>query len=178
MRPSTLLTLCLLGAAAAGAQTPPGDPAAAQIAAAVTPAPEDLRDGASVLGYGADGELVRLRQGEGGLICLADDPSDERFHVACYFEELEPFMARGRELRAAGKDRDEIVAAREAEIGEGKLTMPSQPTALYSLTGPKDAFDPAPARSKAPTASTSSTSPTRRRRRPAFRRRRPAARRG
>ncbi|MEE8522969.1 MAG: hypothetical protein V3T72_03475 [Thermoanaerobaculia bacterium] len=138
---STLVTLCLLGAAATGAQQPPADPAT-QIAAAVTPAPEDLRQGASVLGYSDDGQLVSLRQGDGDLVCLADNPSDERFHVACYFKQLDPFMARGRELRAEGKKRDEIVAAREAEIQAGKLEMPSQPTALYSYTGPRDSFDP------------------------------------
>ncbi len=135
----TLLTMLLL-AIAAGAQEPPAD-AAEQIAAAVSPAPEGMRDGATVLGYSGS-ELVTLRQGDGDLVCLADNPADERFHTACYFKALEPFMARGRELRAEGKERAEVLATRAAEIESGKLEIPS-PSALYSLTGPAGSFDPA-----------------------------------
>ncbi|MEM7352489.1 MAG: hypothetical protein AAF657_16940 [Acidobacteriota bacterium] len=113
-----------------------------QIAGAVSPAPEGLQEGATVLGYAADTKgLVPLRQGDGDLICLADDPSDERFHAACYFKALEPFMARGRALRAEGKKRDEVLATRAAEIKSGKIEMPPH-SALYSLTGPVDSFDP------------------------------------
>ncbi len=114
-----------------------------QIAGAVSPAPEGMRDGATVHGYANDGEFVTLRQGDGDLICLADDPSDQRFHAACYFKQLEPFMARGRELRKQGLKRDEVLTTRAAEIDSGKLSMPAQPSALYSLTGPKDSFDAA-----------------------------------
>ena len=135
------LLILVFFAGAAGAGEPP--PAAEQIAGAVTPAPEGMRDAATVLGYSAAGELVTLRRGEGDLICLADDPEDERFHAACYYKALDPFMARGRELRAAGKERSEILETREAEIAGGKLEMPPGPTALYSLTGPAGSFDPA-----------------------------------
>ncbi|MCP4203021.1 MAG: hypothetical protein GY769_13950 [bacterium] len=128
-----------LATAAAGDE--PAD-AAQQIAGAVSPAPEGMRDAATVLGYSA-GELVTLRQGGGDLVCLADKPGDERFHAACYFKALEPFMARGRELRAAGKERAEVLETRGAEIASGKLQMPPGPSALYSLTGPAGSFDPA-----------------------------------
>lgn len=136
------LAALALGAAALAAEAPPAD-AATQIAGALSPAPEDLRPGATVLGYAADHRLISLRQGDGELICLADDPRDERFHVACYFKGLEPFMARGRELRAQGVERQELLATRESEIAAGELEMPSQPTALYSLTGPPGSFDAA-----------------------------------
>ncbi len=142
MRPRILafliLSLTLATTAAAGE---PAD-AAQQIAGAVSPAPEEMRDGATVLGY-SGGEMVTLRQGEGDLVCLADKPSDERFHAACYFKALEPFMARGRELRAQGKERAEVLETRAAEIENGKLEMPPGPTALYSLTGPAGSFDAA-----------------------------------
>ncbi len=138
---STLLLAGLLAASGYAEDLPAN--AAEQIAAAVTPAPEDLRDGASVLGYAADGSLVTLREGEGDLMCLADNPSDERFHVACYFKALDPFMARGRQLRAAGQERNEITATREQEIEAGTLEMPTQPTALYSYTGPAGSYDAA-----------------------------------
>jgi hypothetical protein len=139
------LCACLtlsIGLATGAAAEPPATPAV-QIAGAVSPAPEDLRDGATVLGYSPSGELVTLRQGEGDLVCLADDPSDERFHVACYFKALEPFMARGRQLRAEKKERDEVLETRAAEIASGELEMPAGPSALYSLTGPAGSFDPA-----------------------------------
>lgn len=129
---------CLMLATTAMAQPP----VAEQIAGAVSPAPEAMRDGATVLGY-SGGELVTLREGEGDLICLADKPGDERFHAACYFKALEPFMARGRELRAQGKERNEVLETRAADIESGKLAMPEGPSALYSLTGSVGSFDPA-----------------------------------
>ncbi len=139
-RAFVILLLSLALASAAGAQQPPAD-AADQIAGAVSPAPEEMRDGATVLGY-SGGELITLRQGEGDLVCLADNPADDRFHAACYFKALEPFMVRGRELRAQGKERAEVLETRAAEIESGKLEIPS-PSALYSLTGPAGSFDPA-----------------------------------
>lgn len=110
-------------------------PAAEQIAGAVLAAPAELRDGAAVLGYNEKGKLVRLREGRNELICLASDPAKAAFNVACYHKDLEPFMARGRELLAqkiTGPRRHEI---RFKEIEEGKLSMPREPRTLYVLTG-------------------------------------------
>ncbi len=112
-----------------------------QIKAAISAAPDEMRQGAAVMGYNQEGELVSLREGTGDLICLADDPNDSRFHVACYFRELEPFMKRGRELRAEGKSRGEVMRVRKSEIESGDLKLPDRPMALYSLTGPEDGFD-------------------------------------
>lgn len=116
-------------------------PVAQQLTTAVAPLPEEFREGARVLGYDAKGTLIELRAGENGLTCIADEPGDARFHVACYHNALEPFMERGRRLRAEGKTPEEILAMREAEIEEGSIRMPAQPAALYSLTGAADAFD-------------------------------------
>ena len=116
----------------AAAQVPPP---AVQIAAAVLAAPEDLRDGAAVLGYNEQKELVKLREGKNELICLANDPAGTSFSVACYHRDLEPFMARGRELAArkiTGSERNKI---RWKEVTEGKLPMPREPRILYVLTG-------------------------------------------
>jgi hypothetical protein len=115
----------------------------AVIAAAVLPAPSSLRDSATVLGWREDGGVEVLRQGSGDLTCLADTPGDARFHVACYHKALEPFMARGRELRAQGVEREEILRIREEEIVGGRLSMPTGPSALYSLTGPVENYDAA-----------------------------------
>ena len=107
----------------------------AQIAAAVLPLPEEFRASATVLGYRVPGELVTLRQGTGAMICLADNPSEARFHVACYQRDMEPFMARGRALRAQGITN--VDSVRYAEVESGVLPMPNR-AALWSLTkGPK-----------------------------------------
>lgn len=126
-----IVSLFLTGVAAA--QTAPAEQ---QIAAAVLAAPEELRSGAGVLGYDAQGKLGTLRKGTNELICLADDPSDTRWSVACYHKDLEPFMARGRELAAQGvKGGDRNEKYRWKEIAEGKLAMPKEPRMLYVLSG-------------------------------------------
>ena len=112
-----------------------------QIRAAVSPAPEDMQEAAAVLGYNEQGELVLLREGSNELICLADDPNDDRFHTACYHKDLEPFMKRGRDLRAEGKSSEEVRNIRLQEIEEGILPMPEKPMSLYSLTGDSDGWD-------------------------------------
>ena len=119
-------------------------PAAHQIAAAVLPLPIEFRETAEVLGYRAGSSgLVALRQGSGPFICLASDPAAPRFHVACYHRALEPFMARGRALRAQGITGDRVDSARFAEARSGKLAMPKEPAALYSLTGATGSYDAA-----------------------------------
>ena len=129
---------------APSAQPPRVLPAAVQIASAVMPAPAELRAGAAVLGYAADRPgLVELRKGTNDLVCLASDPARARFHVACYHKALEPFMARGRELRGGGMAPPAADSVRSAEAVSGKLAMPKQPAALYSLTGEVGALDPA-----------------------------------
>ncbi len=113
----------------------------AQIKAAVLAAPAELRDGAAVLGYNAKGELIELRKGTNELICLADDPNQKGFSVACYHKDLEPFMARGRELKKAGKTSEEVFEAREQEAKSGKLPMPKQPAALYVFSAPAENYN-------------------------------------
>lgn len=135
MRIAIMLSLLMLISVVAVAQTTMPS-AADQIAATVQAAPEELRAGAAVLGYGEDGKLTELRKGTNELVCLADDPKDTRFSAACYHKDLEPFMARGRELAAqgiAGGARNENY--RWKEIKEGKLKMPKEPRMLYVLSG-------------------------------------------
>ena len=106
-----------------------------QIAGAVLAAPAELREGAAVLGYDAQGGRVWIREGKNELVCLATDPTKTAFNVACYHKDLEPFMARGRELLAqkvTGAKRNEI---RFKEVEDGKLALPREPRTLYVLTG-------------------------------------------
>jgi len=131
---------------AVGAQAPatPAMPAPAQqIAAAVLALPQEFRADARVLGYQAGRrELVALRGGKGPFTCLASEPGATQFHVACYHQSLEPFMARGRELRASGVTGDRVDTVRFAEVRARKLAMPAHAT-LYSLFGAPDAYDAA-----------------------------------
>ena len=144
-RIAVALTL-LLAPAAAGAQDAAVSPVVAseavQIATAVAPLPEEFRSAATVLGYrpGSVG-LVPLRQGDGPYVCLASVPGAETFHVACYHESLEPFMARGRALRAEGVTGEQVDTVRYAEIEAGTLKMPDTPAALYSLTTKPETVD-------------------------------------
>jgi hypothetical protein len=120
-------------AAAAAPAAPP--PAAEQIAAAVLAAPADRRAAAGVLGYDASGALVTLREAGNDQICLADNPKESGFTVACYHKDLEPFMARGRALAAESvktTDREDI---RAKEIVAGTLKMAKEPRSLCVVTG-------------------------------------------
>jgi hypothetical protein len=137
------MLLAVSTVALAQAPSPAIPPAADQIAQAVLPLPKDLRDGATVLGYAADGKFVSLRAGTGSMVCLSSNPNVERWHVACYHKSLEPFMARGRDLRAQGVQGPQVDSLRFREAKEGKLKLPGVPALLYSLTGPKDSYDAA-----------------------------------
>lgn len=97
-----------------------------QIKTAVLAAPEAARAAATVLGYDPSGKVVTLRPGNNNLICLADDPKQTGFSVACYHKDLEPFMARGRELQAQGKKAPEITKIREEDVKTGKFKMPER----------------------------------------------------
>jgi hypothetical protein len=109
--------------------------ASEQIAAAVQAAPDERRADATVLGYDETGKLVTLREGKGDLICLASNPKSPEFEVDCYHKDLEPFMARGRELSAQGLRGKERNLKRWAEIESGALKMPREPRTLYILEG-------------------------------------------
>ena len=133
MKNLILLSLLIISISAAAQTIPSADE---QIAASVQALPEELRAGAAVLGYGADGKLTELRKGTNEMLCLASDPKGTRFSASCYHKDLEPYMARGRELAAqgiAGGERNEKY--RWKEIKEGKLKMPKEPRLLYVLSG-------------------------------------------
>ncbi len=104
-----------------------------QLAAAVLPLPKEMRDGAGVMGYRTPGKLELLRPVRNGMLCLADDPAEEQFHVSCYADTMEPFMARGRALRAQGMKGAQVDTVRFAEVKGGKIKMPTAPAALYQI---------------------------------------------
>jgi len=112
-----------------------------QISAAVMAAPEDKRAEATVLGFDAEGKLVTIREGSNNMVCLADDPNSPGFNAACYHKDLEPFMARGRELKAEGKNPQEVFEIREEEAKSGKLKMPEAPSTLHVLSGKEGKYN-------------------------------------
>ena len=117
-------------------------PVEQQVAAAVLPLPSELRAGATVLGYREGDALVVLRRGTNGMTCLALYVLREDFHVACYQDGLEPFMARGRALRAEGVRGPQVDSVRFRELQSGALRMPPA-AALYTLSARKEDYDAA-----------------------------------
>jgi hypothetical protein len=114
----------------------------ALVATALMAAPEESRAECTVIGYNMAGEFVTFREGTNDLICLTDDPKKDGFNAACYHKSLEPFMARGRELRAEGKNRQEIFDIREEEVKSGALSMGKEGTTLHIYYGKGTQYDP------------------------------------
>ncbi|MEM7485120.1 MAG: hypothetical protein AAF348_07915 [Bacteroidota bacterium] len=105
-----------------------------QIKTALMAVPIDYKQGAKVYGYDTNGNFVTLREGTNDYIALASDPKKEKFSTAAYHKNLDPFMARGRELKAEGKEFQEIFDIREKEVKAGTLKMPDKST-LCVFTG-------------------------------------------
>src|ERR1043165_8661759 len=105
-----------------------------QIKVALLAAPDDAKEKAMVYGYSPKGDFIVLRKGENELVCLADDPAQNGISVSCYHKSLEPFMARGRELKKEGKTFQEVFEIREAEVKLGKLKMNTAPANLVVFT--------------------------------------------
>ena len=112
-----------------------------QIKSALLAAPQEKRDSCTVYGYSADKQFILLRKGTNELICLADDPDQAGFSVACYYKDLEPFMQRGRELRKQGMNDQQVFDTREKEVNAGSLQMPKQPASLYVYSAEDKDFD-------------------------------------
>lgn len=139
MKVITIFLFTLIMTDAALTQIPAAE---VQIKCALLAAPTEKRAGAMVYGYSEKGEFIVLQKGTNELICLADDPNQKGFSVSCYHKDLEPFMARGRELKAQGKTFQEIFAIREAEAKSGKLMMPKQASNLQVYSAPAEAYNP------------------------------------
>ena len=138
MRAFHAISLLLLASGSAFAQVPSAE---IQLKSAVLAAPADQREGAMVYGYSDKGDWIVLRKGTNAMVCLADNPKEEGFNSSCYHKDLDPFMARGRELKAAGKSQKEVFDTREAEVKSGKLLMPKQATTLFVYSSPADGYN-------------------------------------
>ena len=119
----------------------PIDTDEALMATALMAAPEESRADCKVVGYNMAGEFVTFKEGNNEFIVLVDNPNQDGFNAACYHKDLEPFMARGRALKEAGKTRQEIYAIREAEMKSGKLKITTGST-LHIYYGAKTMYNP------------------------------------
>lgn len=139
----TFLTICLLLLTYLLPAQQKGEilPGEVQITTAVLPLPEEDKAGAMVYGYNREGVLVVLREGTNNMVCIADDPAKEGINVACYAKAMEPFMARGRELTAEGRDGMEKQDIRAREVASGKLKMPTAPSMMYVYYGKDEDYD-------------------------------------
>lgn len=113
-----------------------------QINMAVLAAPEAVRAGAHVYGFDTEGKFVTLREGTNDWIVRSDNPKQAGFEVVCYKKDVEPFMARGRELRAEGKNRAELFKIREDEMHNGTLQKPNQGSTLHIYYGSDAKYNP------------------------------------
>ncbi|PWL31798.1 hypothetical protein [uncultured Roseivirga sp.] len=113
-----------------------------QIKSAVLAAPAAVRDGAHVYGFNEKGEMITLREGTNNFVVRADDPTKEGFEVVSYPKDVEPFMARGRELRAEGKNRGEVLQIREEEMMNGSLQKPNYGSTLAIYYGENAKYNP------------------------------------
>ena len=134
-----MLSLLLI-TTAAFAQIPSNE---VQIKTAILAAPEDKRTGAMVYGYNDKGDVVLLKKGTNEIVCICDDPKAAGLSVSCYHKDLEPFMARGRQLKAQGKSYKEIFDIREAEAKSGKLKMPKQAANLQVFSATAENYNAA-----------------------------------
>jgi hypothetical protein len=131
------LALCTAYATAQQATVPP---ASQQIAAAVLPLPQPMRDQATVMGYGPDRALIKLRQGSNGMVCTAMRPGSDEFDVRCYHESFMPLIRRLRDLNAQELKQSEVDRIINDEVKSGKLVLPDHPTAGYRMLGPISAY--------------------------------------
>lgn len=135
---AAVLALTMIAGSVAAQSLPPVNQ---QIAAAVLALPDAMRADAGVMGYKTAGKLELLRPAKNSMLCLADDPAEDKFHVSCYHDSMDPFMARGRSLRAEGVKGTQVDTVRFAEVKSGKIKMPTAPASLYQIFG--DSYDAA-----------------------------------
>lgn len=135
-----VLTISVLFSTSAIGQQPQVPPPSQQIATAVLPLPEVMREHATVLGYAPDLSLVTLRHGSNGMVCTASRPGEAEFDVRCYHESFMPVVRRLRDLHSQGVKQEEIYRISDAEVKAKKLVIPDHPTAGYRMLGPISAY--------------------------------------
>jgi hypothetical protein len=126
-------TLLAMPVSTAAAQEMTAD---ARIAEAVSPLPESLRAGATVVSYDAAGRPKVLRQGSNGITCSRNWPLPTMpFGVQCYAAALVPQHDMMVKLLASGKSHEDASAEVTKAIESGKLQLPAPGTMTYTRSG-------------------------------------------
>ena len=133
----TIIAAALLTTAFAGAAL--GQDKEAEITQAVSPLPEMLRAGATVISYDAKGMPIVLRQGTNNIICNPNAAGGEGFSVNCYEKAMKAQNDLQHKLRAEGKDQKAVQAAMAEARASGKLPTVPMGTASYSRFGKTEA---------------------------------------
>ena len=104
---------------------------------AVLPLPANLQSEASVVTYTSEGTLQIIRAGTNGFFCIADNPEDQRFSVACHPDSMRPYLERHRQLSLTETRsvRDSLLTE---EIQEGKIEL-AVGTLSRFISGPLNA---------------------------------------
>jgi hypothetical protein len=124
---AAVVLLCPAGAATARAQS-----AEAQIKEALTPLPEDLKTGATVVAYDATGMRKVLRQGTNAIECQPRNPTDG--FIRCYNKILAPRRDLEAKLHAEKKTDKEVSDAIGAALKAGTIKAPPFGTMSYRAT--------------------------------------------
>jgi hypothetical protein len=107
----------------------------AQIAEAVSPLPDSLRAGASVVSYDARGNPQVLRAGTNSVVCHPDVVTAPGFFVRCHHKALAPQRDMEAKLFSEGKQPADVQATVQAAIKAGTLTAAPAGTMEYVRTG-------------------------------------------
>lgn len=130
-----LTTSLVAGSGAVCAQQRALEP---ELAKALLPLPESLRDSASVVAFDADWNRRVLRQGTSDLACISDAPFMGAQYAVCQHESAEPFWVMGMRMRVEGRAAEEIDEARIEAMRTGQLAVPEPGTARYFLIGGRE----------------------------------------
>lgn len=134
----TITLAVVLTPVLAGGALAQGMSAQDQIAQAVSPLPEMLRAGATVVTYNKSGDPVVLRQGSNAIVCTPNQ-GGASFAVNCYQKIMRAQNDMQAKLRAEGKDGKAIQAALQEARASGKLPAIPMGIATYSRLGKTDA---------------------------------------
>lgn len=112
-----------------------------RIAEAVSPLPQSLRAGATVVTYDAKGNVKALREGSNGITCSHGFPLPAQpFLIQCYTAAMIPQHDMMIKLLASGRSHEEAQAEVAKALESGKLQPLPAGTITYSRSG-KSAAD-------------------------------------
>jgi|HubBroStandDraft_1064217.scaffolds.fasta_scaffold403281_2 hypothetical protein len=108
-----------------------------RIAEAVSPLPESLRDGATVIEYDANWSPNVLRQGSNGITCSHDRPlpNEPPFGVRCVAASVMPQQLMLAKMIGSGMTHTQATAEVRAAKASGKLQTPTVGAMTYLRTG-------------------------------------------